>query len=282
MRPSSFVCWAETSRPCRYSSTRTPRAGRPRSVSSTCVEMDGRRSAMRLAPAGIHNLEDRQDAEVVHIGAVVAFHEQGGLRHHGTAGAPDQLAHSLQRLPRADDVIHQPHPFALHLHRVTAVNVEFLFHLRRDRLVPHYHRGEPERADLFSAYDVGFEPEVRGDGMRQRDALRLGGHEKVAVLHLRRQLPRRAVDDFGVAEAVVVGDPRIWGYLNERQAPHRAGDLEIVARLATERQNMGHLFPSPVIWERLRQFLSNGNESLSRLGLPGLPSLLGLSTHYTS
>src|SRR3989449_7395595 len=150
--------------------------------------MEGRRSALRRPPAGIHHLEDRQDAEVVYIGAVVAFHEQGGLRHDRTAGAPDQLAHGLQRLPRADDVIHQPHPFALHLHRVTAVNVEFLFHLRGDRLVPHYHRGEHERADLFAAYDVGFEPEVRGDGMRQRDALRLGGHEEVAVLHLRRQL----------------------------------------------------------------------------------------------
>src|SRR2546426_6702145 len=242
MRPSSLVCWAETSRPCWYSSTRTPRAGRPRSVSSTCVEIDGRRSAMRLVPTGIHHLKDRQDAEVMHIGAVVAFHEQGGLRHHGTAGAPDQLAHSLQRLPRADDVIHQPHPFALHLHRVTAVNVEFLFHLRGDRLVPHYHRGEHERADLFAAYDVGFEPEVRGDGMRQRDALRLGGHEEVAVLHLRRQLPRGAVDDFCVAQGVVVGDPRIGDDLKKRQAPNRAGDLQIVARLAAERQNMSHLF----------------------------------------
>src|SRR5712692_3362145 len=124
MRPSSLVCWAESSRPCRNNSTRTPRAGRPRSVSSTCVEMEGRPSAIRLLPAGIDQFEDGEDTEVVHVGAIVAFYEQDRLRHHGAAGTADQLAHGLQRLPRADDVIHQPYSFALHLHRVAAIDIQ--------------------------------------------------------------------------------------------------------------------------------------------------------------
>jgi len=57
---------------------------------------------------------------------------------------------------------------------------------------------------------------------------------------LRRQLASPPVDYLGVAEAVVVGDPRIRGNLNERQVPDRAGDLQIVRRLASVRQDVRH------------------------------------------
>src|SRR3989475_12179215 len=178
MRPSSFVCWSESSRPCRYSSTRTPRAGAPRSVSSTCVEMEGR-SAIRLAPGSIHRLKDGQNPQVVYVGTIVAFQEQGGLRHHGAACTADQFAHGLQWLACADNIIDYAHPLPLHLDRVASVDIELLLGLGSDRFVAHRHGGQHERTDFFAADDVGLESEVRGDGVRQRDTLRLSRHEQI-------------------------------------------------------------------------------------------------------
>src|SRR5207249_12241444 len=55
--------------------------------------------------------------------------------------------------------------------------------------------------------------------------------------------PCRPVDDLGITEAIVVGDPRIGRDLNKRKAPHRAGNLQIVTRLAAKRQDVRHLYP---------------------------------------
>jgi hypothetical protein len=67
-----------------------------------------------------------------------------------------------------------------------------------------------------------------------------GGHEDVAPAHLRGKDARRAVDDLRVAEAVVVGDPRIGRNLDERQRADRARDLQVEGRLSIERQDVCH------------------------------------------